>query len=106
MNSASGWIFLLVFVKGGKQQSESLYSNFLFHSNHPHRHDDLRETFLPLDSQDLQASHDNDAPHDVEVATDAAVDWVQFAALPCHIVLYYNDTVWTQAFLTANQKVH
>lgn len=69
--------------------------SLLFRSNHPDRHDDLRETFLPLDSQDLQASHGNDALHDVQVTADAAVDGVQLAALSCHIVLYYNDTIWT-----------
>lgn len=80
--------------------------SLLFHSNHPDRHDDLREPFLPLHSQDLQAGLGDDAPHDVQVAADAAVDGVQLAALPCHIVLHYDDAVWTQTLLTAKQEVH
>lgn len=80
--------------------------SLLFHSNHPDRHDDLREAFLVLNSLDLQAGLGDDVLHDVQVAADAAVDGVQLAALSRHIVLHYDDAVWTQALLTANQEVH
>ncbi len=80
--------------------------SLLFHGNHPHRHDDLREALLLLHSQHLQAGLGDDAPHDVQVAADAAVDGVQLAALPRHVVLYYDDTVWTQTLLTTDQEVH
>lgn len=76
--------------------------SLLFHSDHPNRHDNLREAFLLLNIQDLQAGLGDDALHDVQVAADAAVDGVQLAALPRHIVLYYDDAVWTQTLLTAN----
>ena len=78
----------------------------LFHSNHPDGHDDLREALLLLHSQDLQAGLGDDGLHDVQVAADAAVDGVQLAALSRHIVFYYDDAVWTQTLLTANQEVH
>lgn len=78
----------------------------LFHSDHPDRHDDVREAFLLLHSQDLQAGFGDDALHDVQVAADAAVDCVQLAALPRHIVFHYDDTVWTKALLTSKQEVH
>lgn len=80
--------------------------SLLFHSNHPDRHDDLGEALLPLHSQDLQAGLGDDALHDIKVAADAAVDGVQLAALSCHIVLHYDDAVWTQTLLTAHQEVH
>lgn len=80
--------------------------SLLFHSNHPDRHDDLGEAFLLLHRQDLQARLGDDVPHDVQVAADAAVDGVQLAALPRHIVLYDDDAVWTQALLTAHQELH
>lgn len=76
--------------------------SLLFHSDHPNGHDNLREAFLLLNIQDLQAGLGDDALHDVQVAADAAVDGVQLAALPRHIVLYYDDAVWTQTLLTAN----
>lgn len=59
----------------------------LFHRNHPDRHHDIREAFLLLHSQDLQACLADDALHDVQVAADGAVDGIQLAALPRHIVL-------------------
>lgn len=77
----------------------------LFHSNHPDGHGDVREASLPLDGKDLQASLGDDAPHDVQVAADAAIDGVQLAALPCHIVLHDDDTVCTQTPFTPNQEV-
>lgn len=80
--------------------------SILFHSNHPDGHDDFREAFLLLNIQDLQAGLGDDTLHDVQVAADAAVDGVQLTALPCHIVLYYDDAIWTQTLLTANQEVH
>lgn len=80
--------------------------SLLFHSNHPDRHDDLGEAVLMLDGEDLEAGRGDDVLHDVQVATDAAVDGVQLAALPRHVVLHYNDAVRTQTFLTAHQEVH
>lgn len=46
----------------------------LLHCNHPDRHDDVREAFLLFYSQDLEAGLADDAPHDVQMAADAAVD--------------------------------
>lgn len=77
----------------------------LLHGDHPDRHDCLWESVLPLHSQDLQAGLGDDALHDVQVAADAAVDGVQLAALPRHIVLYYDDAVRTQTLLAAKQEV-
>lgn len=90
-----------------QQQSESLsvIMSLLLHSNHPDRHNDLREAFLLLDGQDLQAGHGDDALHDVQVAADAAVNGVQLAALPRHIILYDDDAIRTQTSLASNQEV-
>lgn len=93
-NYAKDWIFFTVIMSP------------LFHCNHPDGHDDVREAFLPLNSQDLQACLSNDGPHDVQMATDAAIYRVQFAALPRHIVLHYDDTIWTQTLFAAKQEVH
>lgn len=86
--------------------SDSVIVSLLLHGDHPDGHDDLGEAVLPLHSQDLQAGLGDDAPHDVQMAADAAVDGVQLAALPRHIVLYYDDAIRTQTLLTAKQEVH
>lgn len=77
----------------------------LLHGYHPDGHDDLGEALLSLHRQHLQARLADDAPHDVQMAADAAVDGVQLTALSCHIVLHYDDAVWTQTLLAANQEV-
>lgn len=77
----------------------------LLDGDHPDGHDAVREAVLALDGEDLQARLGNDAPHDVEVAADAAVQGVQLAALPRHIVLDDHHAVWTQTPLAANQEV-
>lgn len=75
------------------------------HGHHPDGHDDLWESFLPLHRQDLQAGLGHDDLHDVQVAADAAVDGVQLAALPRHVVLDDEDAVGAEALLAANQEV-
>lgn len=80
--------------------------SLLLHSNHPNRHDDVREASLLLNSQDLQSSLGNDGLHNVQVAANAAVNGIQLAALPSHIVLHYNNTIWTQTLFAAKQEVH
>lgn len=81
-------------------------TSLLLHGDHPDGHDDLGEAFLLLHRQHLQAGLGDDALHDVQVAADAAVDGVQLAALPRHIVLHYDDAVWTKTLLTADQEGH
>lgn len=77
----------------------------LLHGDHPDGHDSVREAVLPLHGEDLQAGLGDDDPHDVQVAADAAVDGVQLAALPRHVVLHDDDAIGTQAPPTANQEV-
>lgn len=76
------------------------------HGNHPNRHDDLRKALLLLHVQYSQASFLDDSLHDVQVTDDAAVHGVQSAALPCHVVLHDDDSIWPQALLRSLQELH
>lgn len=78
----------------------------LLHSDHPHRDDGVGESFLFLHSQDLQAGLKDDVLHNVQVTDDAAVDGIQLAALPGHVVLNDDNPVGPQTLLTAHQELH
>lgn len=106
VNSAMSWIFLCVIKANHKLKLFALKLSLLFHSNHPDRHNGLWEASLSLNSQDLQSSLGNDGLHDVQVAANAAIDGVQLAALPSHIILDYDNTIWTQTLFAAKQEVH
>lgn len=72
---------------------------------HPHRDTLLRETLLPLLLQDAESTHLDEAVQDVQVSDDAAVQAIQGAALPGHIVLQDDHTVILQAVLAADEKL-
>lgn len=74
------------------------------HGDHPHRHSDVREPLLLLHVQDGEASLQDNALHDVQMTDQAAVYRVQSAALPCHIILYNDDPVGSQALLCSPQE--
>lgn len=50
-------------------------------------HDDVREALLLLGVQDGETSLLNNAVHDVQMTDETAVNWVQSAALACHVIL-------------------
>lgn len=77
----------------------------LLHGQHPHRDTLLREALLPLLPQDGESAHLDEAVQDVQVSDHAAVQAVQGAALPGHIVLQNDDTVILQATLAADEKL-
>lgn len=75
------------------------------HGQHPDRDTLLGETLLPLLPQHGESTHLDEAVQDVQVSDHAAVQAVQGAALPGHIVLQDDHTVVLQAVLAANQKL-
>lgn len=75
------------------------------HGNHPHRHDDVRESLLLLHVQDGEASLQDDVLHDVQMTDEAAVSSVQSTALPCHVILYNDDSIGPQALPRSHQEL-
>lgn len=75
------------------------------HGQHPHRDTLLGEALLALLAQHGEAAHLDQAVQDVQVSDHAAVQAVQGAALPGHIVLQDDDTVVLQAILAADEKL-
>lgn len=77
----------------------------LLHGQHPDRDTLLGEALLPLLPEDGESAHVDEAVQDVEVTDDAAVQAVQGAALPGHIVLQNDHSVVLQATLAADEEL-
>lgn len=71
---------------------------------HPHRNTLLWETLLFLLAQNHQSTLPNKASKDVHVPSHTAVRQVEDTALPRHIVLQYDNTIFFQTISTPGKK--
>lgn len=75
------------------------------HGQHPDRDTLLRESLLPLLSQDGESTHFNEAVEDVQVSNHTTIQTIQDTALPGYIVLENDNTIILQAILAPDKKL-
>lgn len=71
---------------------------------HPHRDVLFWKAILLLLAQHHQPALPNEAPEDVHVPSHTAVREIENTALPSHVVLQYDDTVFLQASSAPGKK--